>query len=369
MNEQSRYEARTRRRAGHVAQLVVLALLAVGCGERNADAPRGEPTLARTPGRDSVANHRADPLTGPVSDPVASPNESGSDPIEAEPRTRADEVEAAPGEPTEGGADEEAPPEGASPVIRCEVPALPIPRPRACRRGADYPDCKWQVPLAPRSGGRYRRWRNTIVEHMWGRPTLVGFVLAAADRFHAEVPEQPLAIGDLDAPGPRHRTHDRGVDVDLYLPGAMIVENAGGGQLPSNYEGKSEAEVRDLRHRVLVLAQALAECSAGQLRIYYDDPVVRDEFNAWYRAQGYAANPFGEVAMQIYERNNLHEFHFHVTIPEDLPLLPQAPLADGEEHPESPILAPPPPGSAANLSSMFSMSANAMSADPAGTSP
>ena len=65
----------------------------------------------------------------------------------------------------------------------CRVPAIPIPRPRECERGATYPECKWQMPAAPLSDGRYRRWRNTIVEHWWGRPSLVTYILATMNEF------------------------------------------------------------------------------------------------------------------------------------------------------------------------------------------
>ena len=47
--------------------------------------------------------------------------------------------------------------------------------------------------------------------------------------------------------------------------------------------------------------------------------------------------------------NDLHDFHFHITIPEDLPVHP---LPEGVEHPRAAIEPPPPPESAPNLSSM-----------------
>ncbi|MEO0321567.1 MAG: hypothetical protein AAF447_01285, partial [Myxococcota bacterium] len=43
-----------------------------------------------------------------------------------------------------------APPRAAdASPFRCEVPALPVPRPRACGRGRPYPRCKWLMPPAP----------------------------------------------------------------------------------------------------------------------------------------------------------------------------------------------------------------------------
>ncbi len=206
------------------------------------------------------------------------------------------------------------------------------------------------MPHATLSSGRYRRWRNTIMEHWWGRPALVALVLAVASEFDRVYPEQVLAVGDLDAPGPRHSTHDRGVDVDLYLLGAMRVENAGGGRYPNNYEDKSNEETEELRSRVETLARILATCTGGQLRIYYNDEVVMERFHAWYDAQGFPPND--EFGRPMQAHNRLHEFHFHVTIPEDLPVLEREPLPPGVADPVERIEAPPPPQSAPHLSSM-----------------
>lgn len=267
-------------------------------------------------------------------------------------RTDADEV-AEPGESTsdlEGRTDQSATAIAAPPThgFTCRVPPIPIPRPRECERGESYPACKWQMPAAPLSDGRYRRWRNTIVEHWWGRPSLVTFILSSLAEYDRLHPDQVVAVGDLDAPGPRHQTHDRGVDVDLYVLGALLTENAGGGRYPSNYDGKTEAEVEALRTRVLDLAKVLAACANGAIRIYYNDDVVLERFHAWYDAQRFAENSFGRPMQR---HNSLHDFHFHVTIPEDLPLHAMDPLAAETAHPIAPILPPPPPDSAPNLSS------------------
>ena len=235
------------------------------------------------------------------------------------------------------------------PVYRCQVPPLPIPRPRECKRNRSYPECKWQIPHATLVQGRYRRWRNTIMEHWWGRDHLVSYVLAVADDFHRAHPEQVLAVGDLDAPGPRHQTHDNGVDVDLYLLGAMRFENTGGGRYLSNYEEKADEEIEALRSRVESLAKILAVCANGQLRIYYNDEVIIERFHTWYAKQNYPPNPFG-LPMQAH--NALHEFHFHVTILEDSPLLERMPLPEGQDDPIMRIESPPPPDSEPHLSSM-----------------
>ena len=231
-------------------------------------------------------------------------------------------------------------------ATRCAVPPVPIPRPRACNRGEAYPDCKWQMPHATLAEGRYRRWRNTITEHWWARPALIKAILATADAYHQEYPDQVLAVGDLDAPGPRHVTHKTGVDVDMYLLGAMMVENAGGGRYPDNYDGKSDEAVESLRQRVEGLARQLAICTNGQLRIYYNDNVVRRRFLAWYEEQGFAPTSLGPPMQR---HNRLHDFHFHISVPEDLAELPDV---ANIEHPNAPIVAPPPPSSAPHLSSM-----------------
>ncbi len=133
----------------------------------------------------------------------------------------------------------------------------------------------------------------------------------------------------------------------------MMVENAGGGRYPSNFEGKSEEEIEELRRRIEILARVLATCANGHIRVYYNDDIVRDRFHAWYDAQHFfpegESNEFGRP---MQGHNHLHDFHFHITIPEDLPLIEQEPLLDGDAHPIAPIVPPPPPESAPNLSSM-----------------
>ena len=217
----------------------------------------------------------------------------------------------------------------------CTMPALPIPRPRACEEGKPYPLCKWHIPHAQHSRGTWLRWRNTIVEHMYGRPSLVSRVVTVAREFRAIYPEQPLLIGDLDAPGPRHVTHKDGVDVDFYLPGALLRDNAGGGCYESNYEGKSAETIESQRARVEELARILAACTDGKLRIYYNDEVVRDRFHRWFDERGYVT-PFGRPMQR---HNELHDFHFHVTIAHELEPLPSEPYAD--PPPIEPILDPP----------------------------
>lgn len=198
----------------------------------------------------------------------------------------------------------------------CDVPAVALEVTEGCLEGEAYPDCKYRLGDPREANHLYTIWRNTVPEHRWGRRGLVHLLLATAGDFRRAYPGEPLAIGDLDAPGPRHTYHRSGVDVDLYLPGFMAAENDGSGRFPSNYPGRASLEVRMLRARVLTLAKILATCTQGQLRILYNDPVVETRFNRWFKAQG-LESPYGK-AMQAH--NELHRFHFHVTVAEELDL-------------------------------------------------
>ncbi|MFK7985223.1 MAG: penicillin-insensitive murein endopeptidase [Sandaracinaceae bacterium] len=201
--------------------------------------------------------------------------------------------------------------------IRCAVPEVEIPARAACERGSPYPYCKWGIPRLPREGRFFRVWRNTTPEHRWARPGLVSLLMAAAAEHHRRWPESDLRIGDLDAPGPRHATHRRGQDVDLYLPDAMIARNELGGNYPDNYEGRPDTEVRQMRAEVLDFARILARCAEGEVRIYYNDPVVEQAFLAWFEGEGLSSS----VGAPMEAHNELHRFHFHLTVPLDLPPL------------------------------------------------
>lgn len=204
----------------------------------------------------------------------------------------------------------------------CLQPRLPIeiPRDPACDEGAGYPRCRWKLPTGTESGGLWRTWRNTTDEHRWARPGLVSLVMAAAAEYQRRWPGEVVTIGDLDAAGPRHQTHDRGVDVDLYLEHAMIAQNIGGGRYPDNYANRPERVVRLLRARVLDLAKILAACSGGQLRIYYNDPELVRDFRAWFDARGLQSH----VGRPMQQHNPLHRFHFHMTVAEEIQPLPLA---------------------------------------------
>ncbi|WP_157069917.1 penicillin-insensitive murein endopeptidase [Sandaracinus amylolyticus] len=202
----------------------------------------------------------------------------------------------------------------------CLRPALEYPRDPACDEGAPYPRCRWQLPTGRESGGLWRTWRNTTDDHRWARPGLVSLIAATAAEYQRRWPGEVVTVGDLDAAGPRHQTHDRGVDVDLYLEHAMIAQNIGGGRYPDNYAQRSAREVELLRARVIDLAKILATCSGGRLRIYYNDPDLVRDFRAWFEGRGMTS----DVGPPMLMHNPLHRFHFHMTVAEDLAVVPAA---------------------------------------------
>jgi hypothetical protein len=218
----------------------------------------------------------------------------------------------------EGEARQPAEPAPSEEPIRCVQPAIEIPETPLCGRGRRYPHCKWQLPDARVANRAYRVWRNTTPEHRWGRPGLVSLVLATAAEYQRRWPGEQMQIGDLDAPGPRHRTHDNGVDVDLYLPHAMMTRSEGGRRYVDNYANRPAEEVAGHRARVMDLAHILATCARGQIRIYYNDPEIITPFLAWFSAQNLSSS----VGAPMEPHNELHEFHFHLTIPEDFEPLP-----------------------------------------------
>jgi len=91
--------------------------------------------------------------------------------------------------------------------------------------------------------------------------------------------------------------------------------NGPGNHYEDNYAHRSPDEVAALRERVTDLAHILATCTRGRLRIYYNDPEVLTPFLAWFEAHHYVS----DVGPAMTMHNRLHRFHFHVTVPEDLP--------------------------------------------------
>jgi hypothetical protein len=197
----------------------------------------------------------------------------------------------------------------------CVLPDLPILHDPRCETDASYPACRWQLPDTDAAGGLYVVWRSTTPDHRWARPGLVTLAMAAAREYQRRWPGEHLTIGDLDAAGPRHQSHDRGVDVDLYLDHAMLDVNEGPHRQIDNYATRTPEDVASLRARVTDLAHILAICANGRLRIYYNDPEVLDPFVAWFAAHGFVS----DVGPAMTMHNRLHRFHFHMTVPEDLP--------------------------------------------------
>lgn len=194
-----------------------------------------------------------------------------------------------------------------------DVDLAAVEKSSGCSEDETYPSCRWRLPDALPNAD-YRIWRNTTPDHRWARPGLVAALLRVARTFHETHPESVLTIGDLDAPGPRHQTHDRGVDVDLYLEDSMIARNDGGGSYPDNYAGRSAADVAEMRARVLFLAQILARCTGGDLRIYYNDEELVRTFRAWFSENNLQTS----FSHPMLPHNALHRFHFHMRVADEL---------------------------------------------------
>ncbi len=246
--------------------------------------------------------------SGPPSSAASSPSPRSLDGTEAEARREGDRER-------EGLA--AAPP--ASEDYACLVPALPIAREPACARGEAYPACRWWLPDEEVVGGLYTIWRNTTPEHRAARPALVALVLASAREYARRWPGEHVTIGDLDAAGPRHQSHQDGADVDLYLEHAMAVRNEPGRAPIDNYRGLSRDAVALHRARVLDLAKIVARCARGRVLMYYADRPVVDAFRSWFERAGLTSD-LSSRPMQMH--NALHRFHIHLRVPPDLATLP-----------------------------------------------
>jgi len=242
--------------------------------------------------------------------------------VDAPQPTAAEPAAADPGSATADPGSAALSPSKGSPALEpdayaCVVPRISIPRSAGCEAAEPYPSCRWKVP-DPAPGNPFAIWRYTTGSHRWARASLVSLVLATAREYASLYPGERVTLGDLDAPGDRHNTHENGVDADFYLPGRMATENMGKGRRVDNYADRSKSYVEKSRARVLDLARILAACAGGRIRIYYNDPPVIDSVLAWFGKRG-LETPF-EAPMKPH--NDLHLFHFHATIPEDLPVLP-----------------------------------------------
>lgn len=242
---------------------------------------------------------------------------SGTAPADAPVRHEPSRAEPSRAERNEEGAFVAPPPRQ---DYACLMPEVLIPEEPGCAAGEPYPACRWQLPEEDAASDLYRIWRNTVPEHRWAQPGLVSLVMAVARDHAHRWPGEILTIGDLDAPGPRHQTHDLGHDVDLYLENALMETNIGGGNYIDTYAGRPSPVVRMLRARVLDLAQNLATCSLGRLRIYYNDPEIIAPFLQWFGERGLVS----DVGPAMVEHNRLHRFHFHMTVGDGLRPLPIA---------------------------------------------
>ena len=148
----------------------------------------------------------------PTDPPPPAPTETAPPPTETEP-TPPPPATAPPRPP--------APPKPSVPPIRWrESRALGLPYAGRLVRGVELPAARerfftWD-PLLHRSPNR--SWRR------WGTDGLVRITLQIVRDYAAAHPEAPrVGIGDLSRPrggyfGPKHASHQNGLDVDVYYP-------------------------------------------------------------------------------------------------------------------------------------------------------
>lgn len=142
--------------------------------------------------------------------------------------------------------------------------------------------CGWiQMPNKPEDYQKY----NSPGED-WGKPNLVNMVMAVA-RSWKTTGMSTIQVGDLSAECRQaggHASHDRGTDVDIDLPGGMMVDG-------TNYHPELAID----------LAKKFIECGATD--IGYEDPQVIQAVNSWAEQNGYS----GRIRSW-----SGHQNHFHV---------------------------------------------------------
>lgn len=144
--------------------------------------------------------------------------------------------------------------------------------------------CGW-IQL-PNDSSYYQKY-NTPGED-WGKPALVNMLIAVAQSWQS-TGKPKIQIGDLSGKCRQaggHASHDRGIDVDIDLPGGMMVDG-------SRYNPQLAID----------LAKEFITCGATD--IGYEDPQVLQTVNAWASENGYPG--------RIKDWSG-HADHFHVRI-------------------------------------------------------
>ena len=193
---------------------------------------------------------------------------------------------------------------------QCPMPDLIIEKNKGCGAYESYPRCKWQVPPEHRARGKYKVWWRTPPWELWGSKRLVQTILSSIEFYKKEYPRDEIYVGDLDAPDSFHFSHTDGVDVDVYLLRWMEWIQVKDAKYVNNMSWRKPDLKTMARDKVLFLAKSFAICTAGKVRIFYNDPKVRGPFNDWFASSGYVS-PFG---LPMQSHNDTHHDHFHITI-------------------------------------------------------
>ena len=192
----------------------------------------------------------------------------------------------------------------------CPMPDLPIEKSPGCGAYESYPRCKWQVPPEHMAGGKYKVWWRTPPWELWGSKRLVQTILSSIAFYKNEYPQDEIYVGDLDAPDSRHFSHQGGVDVDIYLLRWMEWIQVKDAKYVGNMSWRKPDSRVMARDKVMFLARSFAICSAGKVRIFYNDPGITGPFNNWFASSGYVS-PFG---LPMQSHNDTHHDHFHITV-------------------------------------------------------
>ena len=101
----------------------------------------------------------------------------------------------------------------------------------------------------------------------WGKPSLVNIIISSSKQW-TEAGKPKLYVGDLSkqcAAAPGHKSHKKGIDVDLQIPGHMMKVHEKDKGLNKNYSA-------DDKQMMIDYAKILINC--GATRIGYEDPDV-----------------------------------------------------------------------------------------------
>ncbi len=125
----------------------------------------------------------------------------------------------------------------------------------------------------------------------WGGKTLVNTILAVGQTWSSKHPEEKFGVGDLNAPG--HKSHKKGIDVDIYSRGKLFMSLPGHSN-NSNYE----------RSLAIELGKDFIDTGVIDTIFYYDQAVVT-------AVNKYADDKKLPGKMSLLSQ---HDDHFHVRV-------------------------------------------------------